>query len=470
MIIRTKDAAIEYEQDTSGVFQFTEGGPTLLLDGDPIAYSSASACDSAEHNIKLNGTTIYTIQGGLTELYSALGFTDYRDFGSMLEKNPDITYEKVVTSDDSRNMFHTIKAQIRKIIKRTGAGAVKVYLTDGATNFRITEDIATVLKYKGNRSSESKPQMLGKARDYMVEELGAIMCSGYEADDALAVEHRNAWKQAMEDAVEFYAPENVTVAELEKKAMELSETILCTIDKDIKMVAGKFLNPDQDLGIENIYPLGSLFLEVKSDSKKLRFNGLKGFYAQLLLGDNCDNISSVYFCGDTRTYEVLKDCENEEQLFKATLREIYQGFHREHLKTLDSDILSRVEIAISSGAHGNDNPSNRAKVKKKIKDAMDKTVAYGGKYYYHWSLFKEKEDGTVSRELADPTTATLSYLSPVDYMVEVARLIYMLDVYPDGCTNNHLWKFTPEMEKWAAQVTSEFEEENLMRISTEWVL
>lgn len=470
MIIRTKDAVIEYEQDTSGIFQFTEGGPTLLLDGDPIAYSSASACDSAEHNIKLNGTTIYTIQGGLTELYSALGFTDYRDFGAMLEKNPDITYEKVVTSDDSRNMFHTIKAQIRKIIKRTGAGDVKIYLTDGGTNFRVTEGIATILKYKGNRSSDAKPQMLGKARDYMVEELGAIMCSGYEADDALAIEHRNAWDQAMEDAAEFYALEMVSLGQLEKKAMELSKTVLCTIDKDIKMVAGKFLNPDQDLGVEEIYPLGSLFLENKSTSKKLRFSGLKGFYSQLLMGDNTDNIPSLYFCGDTRAYEVLKDCETEEQLFKATLREIYQGFHREHLKTRDADILSRVDVAIESGLHGNDNPSNRAKVKKKIKDALDKTLAYGNKHYYHWTEYKENEDGTVSKELKDPDSAVPLTITPVNYMLEVARLVYMLDKYPDGETDNHLWKLTPDMQKWASQIISEIEEENLMRVSVEWVL
>ena len=470
MIIRTKDAVIEYEQDTSGIFQFTEGGPTLLLDGDPIAYSSASACDSAEHNIKLNGITIYTIQGGLTELYSALGFTDYRDFGAMLEKNPDITYEKVVTSDDSRNMFHTIKAQIRKIIKRTGAGDVKIYLTDGCTNFRVTEGIATILKYKGNRSSDAKPQMLGKARDYMVEELGAIMCSGYEADDALAIEHRNAWGQAMEDAAEFYALEMVSLGQLEKKAMEFSKTVLCTIDKDIKMVAGKFLNPDQDLGIEEIYPLGSLFLESKANSKKLRFSGLKGFYAQLLMGDSTDHIPSLYFCGDTRAYEVLKDCENEEQLFKATLREIYQGFHREHLKTRDSDILSRVDVAIESGLHGNDNPSNRAKVKKKIKDALDKTLAYGDKHYYHWANYKENEDGTVSKELKYPDSAVPLTITPVDYMIEVARLVYMLDKYPDGETDNHLWKLTPDMQKWASQIISEIEEENLMRVSVEWML
>ena len=466
MLVRTKDALVEYEQDTSGVFQFTEGGPTLLLDGDPIAYSSASACDSAEHNIKLNGTTIYTLQGGLTDLYNALGFNDYRDFGAMLEKNPDITYEKVVTSDDSKNMFHTIKAQIRKIIKRTGAGAIKIYLTDGSTNFRITQEIATVLKYKGNRSSESKPQMLGKARDYMVEELGAIMCSGYEADDALAIEHRNAWKQAMEEAAEFYAPEKVTQEQLEKKAMELSTTILCTIDKDIKMVAGKFLNPDQDLGIEEIYPLGHLHLEVKSDSKKLRFSGLKGFYAQLLLGDSTDHIPNVLGCGDVRVYEILKDCSNEEELFKAVLREIYEGFHREYLVSLKLEIEKRTDLAIDSGLYGRDTKSNRLKVRNEIRDLLRGQIAYGDKYYYSWDKFIINSDGTVSNVMKS-NESKISKIDPLGYMIEVARLVYMLDKYPceDG---SHLW--VPPSYTWVEDIRKEYVIKNLGRIPMEGLI
>lgn len=466
---------IDYEQDTSSDFEFVEGGPTVLLDGDPIAYSSAAACDKATHYITLNGSNIYHIEGGITDLYAALGFNDHRDFGEMLEKNPHIGYEKVVDSDDSGNMKHTIKAQIRKIIKRTGAGAIKIYLTDGDSNFRLTENIATVLKYKGNRSADAKPSQLGVARQYMLDELGAILCEGLEADDQLAIEHRKAWQEAVAEAEHFFCddPEihknNYDL--ILKKAMEFSQTILVTIDKDIKMCAGKFLNPDQDLGIEEIYPMGHLFLEIKKksgkpDTKKLRFSGLKGFYAQLLLGDDCDNIPSVYFCGDTRVYEVLNGCETEEELFKATLREIYHGFKREHIKALDEEIKERTEKAIASGKHGKDNPSNRTKVRKKIKDHITKQAAFVDKHYYHWSEYKLKEDGTVSNELACENPK-VCVISPIDYMIEVARLVYMLDTAPDE-KGSHLW--TPPNQQWVDDVVEEFETENLLRIPMEWPL
>lgn len=475
MIISNSE--IDYELDIDSKFEFTEGGPCLLLDGDPIAYSSAAACDKSTHIIKVNGITVYSIDGGITDLYQAFSFKDYRDFNDMLDRNPHITYEKLVESDDPANMMHTIKAQIRKIIKRVGAGSLKLYLTDGDSNFRITEEIATVLKYKGNRSSESKPQMLGKAREYMVEHLDAIMCVGLEADDQLSIEHREAWNRAMEAAEQFYCddpdvleynPNNM----IEVKAMELTDTVLGTIDKDIKMCAGKFINPDQDLGVEEIYPLGHLHLEIKKknnkpDVKKLRFSGLKGFYAQLLLGDSCDNISGVYFCGDTRVNEVLSECKNEEELFKATLREIYEGFHREHLKTLTTEIESRLEKAIESGKYGKDNPSNRSKVKKKIKDNFAKQLQYGDKFYYHWSEYLLNEDGTVSNKLKDPENARIISISPVDYMIEVARLVYMLDTAPNE-DGTHLW--TPPNQQWVDEVVSEYDAINLLRIEMAWQL
>ena len=46
--------------------------------------------------------------------------------------------------------------------------------------------------------------------------------------------------------------------------MELSKTVLATIDKDIKMCAGKFINPDQDLGIEEML---NVFENTKVDFK-----------------------------------------------------------------------------------------------------------------------------------------------------------------------------------------------------------
>lgn len=468
MLVRNN---IDYDQDIEGSFKFTEGGPLVLLDGDPIAYSSAAACDNATHYIKLNGVDLYHVEGGITDLYAALGFNDYRDFGEMLESNPHITYDKVVDSDDSGNMKHTIKAQVRKIIEKTGAGSIRIFLTDGDTNFRLTEEIATVLKYKGNRSSDSKPKQLGEARKYMLEELDAIMCVGLEADDQISIEHRQDWERAMSDAKEFYLGEaNVPQEELERKAMELTSTLLVTIDKDIKMCAGKFMNPSQDLGVEEIYPLGHMWLDTSKKAgkvvKKLRFNGLKGFYAQILSGDTCDNIPNVYFCGDTRVFEVLGECKDEESLFKATLREIYHGFKREHIQSLDEEIKSRTQKAIASGKHGKDNVSNTAKVRKKIKDTITKQAAFLDKHYYHWSEYKIKEDGTVSKDLVCDNPKVLT-ISPIDYMIEVARLVYMLDTPPNE-NGDHLW--TPPNQQWVDDVVEEFETENLLRIPMAWEL
>lgn len=462
------NAHLEYDADVSNLFDLTEGGLTLLIDADPIAYLAASACEDSIHKIQLNGVDLYQVEGGKTELYRALGLKDKAELDDLLSKNPSMSYVIETRTDNSANMKHTIKRQVAKLIKRTGAGDFKLYLTDSASNFRLTEEIATILKYKGNRSSDSKPQLLSEARRYLLEELGAELCYGMEADDKLAIEHREAWKQATEDAHEFYIGETVKTETLEKKAMELTTTILASIDKDLKQVAGKYINPEEDLGVEDIYPLGHLFLQEKSGGKKLRFNGLKAFYAQLIIGDNCDNIPSVYFCGDTKAYEVLKDCKNEEELFKAALRETYEGFHREFIKSLDSTIDEKVEIALSTGLHGNDNKSNRAKLRKKFKDFYISNAAYLDKHYYHWSCYKENEDGTVSKELKEGITKeNIVTISPIEHMIEVARLVYMLEKEPceDG---SHLW--TPPNEKWIKDVQEEYIEKNLFRIETDWVL
>ena len=466
MIIQ--NAHLDYEADTSNHFTFTEGGKRLLVDADPIAYLAASACETTTHHIMLRGKSLYHVEGGKTELYRALGIYDKEDFDKLLNSNPDFTYETTAKTDNPKNMKHTIKRQVAKLIKRTGASSVELYLTDGKSNFRLTEDIATILKYKGNRSPDAKPKMLSEARQYMMDELGAILCEGYEADDKLSIEHKAAWKLAVSEAKDFYLGERVSAEVIEEKALELTTTILASIDKDLKQVAGLYINPDEDLGVEKITELGHLFIEQKKDSKKLKFNGLKAFYAQLILGDSADNIPSLLNCGDVRAYEILKDCKNEEELFKAALRETYEGFHREMIKSLDPVIDEKVDIAIESGLHGNDNKSNRAKLRKKFKDFYISNAEYKDKHYYHWGCYEEKEDGTVSKTLRQGIDKEdVLTISPIEYMTEVARLVYMLEKEPceDG---SHLW--TPPSKQWVKAVQDEYIEKNLLRIDTEWVI
>jgi hypothetical protein len=61
----------------------------------------------------------------------------------------------------------------------------KVYLT-GDGNFRY--DVAVTVPYKGNRRDTKKPEFLPDARDYLVEDYGAVVSSGEEADDLIAIE------------------------------------------------------------------------------------------------------------------------------------------------------------------------------------------------------------------------------------------------------------------------------------------
>ena len=453
------DNSPEYELDTAGSFSFITGGPEALIDGDPIAYAAAAMCETSKFKITLNGNWISEVEGGITDVYNSFGVKDYREWDALLEKNPDIAIEKMVTSDESdKSMYHTLKAQIKRIIKTTGAGSMKIYLTQGDVNFRVTEDIATVKKYKGNRSPDVKPQRLGEARDYMIREFGAEIADGMEADDALSIDHHKSWNEAMEIAKESGDEGNAFT--LEEIAMSKASTVLVTIDKDIKMRPGLFVNPDQDLGIEEIYPMGKLNLIQKSKTKQLKFEGMKGFYAQLLLGDDTDNIPGVYFCGDVKVDTVLAGCETEEELFKAVLTETYEGFLREHVNTLSNEINDRVLVAVENGASGS--KSNLTKLKAKFKKFFLANVAYGHKEYYHWKNYELKDDGTVSTILKEGSE--LITISAVDYMVEVARLVYMITTPPE-VGGSHLWMPNPV---WVKEVEDQIQEKNQTRLSYGW--
>ena len=453
------DNSPEYELDTAGSFSFTPGGPKALIDLDPVAYAAAAMCETSRFKITLNGNWLSEIEGGITDVYNSFGVKDYKEWDILLEKNPDIAIEKLVTSDsDDNSMYHTLKAQIKRIIKTTGAGSMKLYLTQGDVNFRVTEGIATVKKYKGNRSPDAKPQRLAEAREYMISEFGAVIADGMEADDALSIDHHEAWERAMEKAQKAVDVGNAFTQE--EIAMTMTDTVLVTIDKDIKMRAGKFLNPDQDLGVEEIYPMGKLSLVQKSSSKQLKFEGLKGFYAQLLLGDTTDNIPGVYFCGDVRVDLILRGCNTEEELFKAVLLETYEGFLREHVSTLTEEIDQRVKIAVENGASGS--KSNLTKLKSKFKKFFLANVAYGHKEYYHWKNYELKEDGTVSTILKEGSELTT--ISAVDYMVEVARLVYMITTPPE-IGGSHLWMPNPV---WVKDVQDSIQEKNQTRLSYGW--
>ena len=465
MLIATSNER-EVEIDISGEFKFYEGGPVLLLDTDPIAYKAAHVMQTEIHIIRQKGEKPLKSEGGVTKLYARLDVENKKEFLALLADNPSMEYTKELRVDDSpeglESMYDTICKNIQSVIHRAEAGSVELFLTDGASNFRITQELDVVLKYKGSRKADAKPKLLSKARNYVMILKGALMCIGHEADDELAIRHWKYWDIAMDAARLHYLGEDVKEYKIEQYAMSVVGSVLATIDKDIKMVAGKFINPEQDLGIEEIFPHGNLFMKVTKDGKKLMFCGLKGFYAQMLLGDSCDNIHKVYFCGDKRVFELLNDCHSEEALFKTVLRETYEGHHRERIKQImdnatDADIESHLESMIEAGIEKKVTKASLTRAKKAFKEDLYETTPYQDKEFYHWSQYRVADDGTVTPACKLKRRAKLSQISPIDHMIGVARLVYMLKVYPN--TNNDHWWHPPE-KKWVRSVQREYRLKN----------
>jgi hypothetical protein len=134
---------------------------------------------------------------------------------------------------------------------------VEYYLT-GKGNFR--NDHAVTVPYKGNRDGMEKPIHLQALRDFFVEELGAIVTSGEETDDRIAI----------------------------RATQEGDKAIAISLDKDFDQFKGWHYN----------------FV------KKIKYyiteeEGLLNFYKQFLEGDKVDNIIGVAGIGPVKAGKLL---------------------------------------------------------------------------------------------------------------------------------------------------------------------
>lgn len=163
-------------------------------------------------------------------------------------------------------------------------------------NFR--PGIATIKPYKGHRRSE-KPIMFDALRAYMVANYDCVIADGMEADDAICIELAKG-----------------------------GETIACTRDKDLRMVNGEHFGWETtrqpQFGPKEVSYLG----EVDYVKKECVGEGIKFFYAQLIMGDSVDNIQGIPRKGAKAAYDTIVDAETEEECFKR-VRELYEAYYGE---------------------------------------------------------------------------------------------------------------------------------------------
>jgi hypothetical protein len=122
----------------------------------------------------------------------------------------------------------------------------------GLGNFRYS--LATILPYKGNRSSIERPVHYDRIRQFLVETYEATISIGMEADDAIGL--------AQSDS-----------------------TVIVTADKDLKVIPGLH---------RHIY--------TKEVSELSETASNRYFFNQLLTGDTTDNILGLYGVGGKSTY------------------------------------------------------------------------------------------------------------------------------------------------------------------------
>ena len=160
----------------------------------------------------------------------------------------------LVTADPKPYALHSTKLYVNQIIDDCGCNSYTIYLTP-KTTFRnkVRDD------YKGNRKDIAKPVHLEAIRTYLISIYKAKVVDNIEADDALGLKQD-------------------------------SNTMICSIDKDLLMCEGNHYN------------------FVKKEFKQVTSEeGTRFFYQQMITGDSADNILGIRGLGKVKASKLLKD-------------------------------------------------------------------------------------------------------------------------------------------------------------------
>lgn len=212
--------------------------------------------------------------------------------------------------------FEQIKQKLCMTMNRwitsAGCDSAYIYMTDSAKNFRI--DVAIQRQYKGNRKSE-KPPFFYESRDFMINYLGAILSDGEEADDLITI---HLWEQ-----FQTFLTQRVELGSHTHK--QLASLVVCSKDKDLAISPGWHLNVTTgELGwvtyLGELYPRYSVSSKTgKTSIDQIKGDGIKFFYAQMLLGDGVDNYTGIPYMLKRNIYDLLNPCKTEEELYYAVL-------------------------------------------------------------------------------------------------------------------------------------------------------
>lgn len=184
--------------------------------------------------------------------------------------------EEAIARWRTEEMINTIVADLE-------ASDFKIYLTSqDRSNFRFEVDP----QYKANRVAP-KPRHYLALRTYMIEQLGAVVVEGEEADDALGKE-------------------------------QINDSIICTIDKDLDQIPGWHYNFVKKTKY-NISPL----------------EAQRHFYWQMLVGDKAvDNVEGCPGIGESKATRLLDGCQDEIEMCEVVVNKYLNAYGERSIEKL----------------------------------------------------------------------------------------------------------------------------------------
>lgn len=280
----------------------------VILDADSIAYKAAAANEAK--SVKLTHKTTGDV-------------LEYDNRTAAKKAGLDLEEYDVEDIQEPRHIQYAqtlVRDMIKNYKNKIGIQNAEIYIS-GDGNFR--DDIPLPAKhvvtfgkyagkatiggrYKSNREDSIRPVQLKALRQWMIDELGAIVVNGQEVDDM--------------SSIRAYAGAKAKV-----------KIVQNTEDKDALGCTGWLYNPAKDTEPRYISGFGELHRE-KSGVKG---TGRLWFYYQVLYGDSVDGYHGVDLAkikadkegwqlqfGEVAAYNILKDAPDD----KTALKYVYDTY------------------------------------------------------------------------------------------------------------------------------------------------
>ncbi len=237
-----------------------------LIDADVVLYSTGFASEDRQYEVRdSDGTVLDSFK------YAAEADESIEYLKDNLEYVTELTRHKVVKpveSDLWKTQFHQL---VHDIVYNSVCDDYELFMT-GKDNYRDW----IYPEYKANRAGSTKPIQYEEIKNWMIHEKGATVVNGREADDELGILGCNN-----------------------------TDTVICSVDKDLKMIPGTHYNWTKET-YETVDLDGGNFW----------------FFQQLLMGDTVDNIIGLKGVGPKKAINLLSPYYGDnKRMFQVCLDE-----------------------------------------------------------------------------------------------------------------------------------------------------